>query len=87
MARYGKEFKRRAVARLLPPESSSVEKISAEMGVRAETLERWRAEALSEPERERTWKWTPFVGQRGSRRKVESASQRYAAKDRGRIPA
>ncbi|HEX7116833.1 MAG TPA: hypothetical protein VF193_17025, partial [Steroidobacter sp.] len=28
------------------------------------------------------WKWTPFVGQCGSRRKVESASQRYAAKDR-----
>ena len=55
MARYGKEFKRRAVARLLPPESSSVEKISSELGVRAETLERWRAEALSEPERERTW--------------------------------
>lgn len=55
MARYGKEFKRRAVARLLPPESSSVEKISAELGVRAETLERWRAEALSEPSRERTW--------------------------------
>src|SRR5690606_25492936 len=32
-------------------------------------------------------KWTPFVGQCGSRRKVESASQRYAAKDRDRIPA
>ena len=32
-----------------------MEKISSELGVRAETLERWRAEALSEPERERTW--------------------------------
>src|SRR5690606_32561345 len=32
-------------------------------------------------------KWTPFVGQCGSRREVESASQRYAAKDRDRIPA
>ena len=55
MARYGREFKRRAVARLLPSESSSVEKISRELGVRAETLERWRAEALSEPAQERTW--------------------------------
>ena len=35
----------------------------------------------------KTGKWTPFVGQCGSRRKVESASQRYAAKDRDRIPA
>lgn len=33
------------------------------------------------------WKRTPFVGQCGSRREVESASQRYAAKDRDRIPA
>ena len=55
MARYGKAFKQRAVARLLPPESSSVEQVSAELGVRTETLERWRAEALSEPALERTW--------------------------------
>ena len=55
MARYSKEFKKRAVARLLPPESSSVERVSAELGVRSDTLERWRAEALSEPARERVW--------------------------------
>jgi transposase len=55
MARYGKEFKKRAVARLLPPESSSVDQIAAELGVRAETLERWRAQALSEPASERVW--------------------------------
>lgn len=55
MARYGEEFKQRAVARLLPPESSPVEKVAAELGVRAETLERWRAQALSEPARTRTW--------------------------------
>lgn len=55
MARYGRAFKQRAVAKLLPPESSSVERVSAELGVRAETLERWRAEALSEPAQERTW--------------------------------
>ena len=46
MARYGKDYKERVVARLLPPESSSVERVSAEVGVSAATLERWLAEAL-----------------------------------------
>ncbi|PXW97069.1 hypothetical protein C7444_105168 [Sphaerotilus hippei] len=46
MARYGKEYKDRVVARLLPPESASVERVSAEVGVSASTLERWLAEAL-----------------------------------------
>jgi len=54
MARYGKAFKARAVARLLPPESASLESVSAEFGVRADTLERWRSEALSEA-RDRVW--------------------------------
>jgi hypothetical protein len=49
MARYGGVFKERAVARLLPPESSPVETVSREIGVSAETLERWRAQALSQP--------------------------------------
>jgi transposase-like protein len=35
------------VARLLPPESSSVEQVSREVGVSAATLERWRADALA----------------------------------------
>jgi transposase-like protein len=35
------------VARLLPPESSSVEHVSREVGVSAATLERWRADALA----------------------------------------
>ena len=33
MARYGQAFKDRAVARLLPPESASVETVSREIGV------------------------------------------------------
>ncbi|MBX3623315.1 MAG: transposase [Rhizobacter sp.] len=45
MARYGKAFKDRAVARLLPPESAAVEVVSREIGVSASTLERWRSEA------------------------------------------
>ena len=55
MARYGKTFKDRAVARLLPPESSPVQQVSQELGVSVATLERWRADALSTPARERVW--------------------------------
>jgi transposase-like protein len=55
MARYGQAFKARAVARLLPPESSSVDVVAREIGVGVGTLERWRSEALSAPAQERTW--------------------------------
>ncbi len=55
MARYGKSFKDRAVARLLPPESSPVDTVSRELGVSVATLERWRAQALAEPEQQRRW--------------------------------
>ena len=55
MARYGQVFKDRVVARLLPPESAPVEVVAGEVGVGANTLERWRAEALSRPARERAW--------------------------------
>ncbi|WP_162634449.1 transposase, partial [Ralstonia sp. GX3-BWBA] len=55
MARYGQAFKDRAVARLLPPESAAVEAVAGEIGVNADTLERWRSEALAKPARERIW--------------------------------
>jgi hypothetical protein len=35
------------VARLLPPEISSVEHVSHEVGISVATLERWRADALA----------------------------------------
>ena len=53
MARYGQSFKNRAVARLLPPESASLEEVAREIGVGVGTLERWRGVALSMPARER----------------------------------
>lgn len=55
MARYGQEFKDKAVARLLPPESASIKDVANEIGVGASTLERWRSEALAQPSRERIW--------------------------------
>jgi transposase len=55
VARYGQAFKDRTVARLLPPESASVDEVAREIGVGAQTLERWRSDALSRPARERAW--------------------------------
>jgi transposase-like protein len=55
VARYSKEIKERAVARLLPPESASIAALSQEMGISVATLERWHAEAFSRPARERVW--------------------------------
>jgi transposase len=40
---------------LLPPESAGVEVVAREIGVGVSTLERWRADALSRPARERAW--------------------------------
>src|ERR1700712_2418345 len=55
VARYGQAFKDRAVARMLPPESATAEDVGREIGIGADTLERWRSEALSRPARERAW--------------------------------
>ena len=47
MARYGQSFKDRAVARLLAPECADVNVVAQQVGVRADTLARWRSEVLS----------------------------------------
>jgi transposase-like protein len=47
------------VARLLPPESSSVEHVSREVGVGVATLERWRADALANGPGAGPQRWTP----------------------------
>ena len=60
MARYGKPFKDRIVARLLPPESAAINVVSREVGVSVGTLERWRAEALAAPGAlTSNQRWTP----------------------------
>ena len=55
MARYGQVMKDRVVAKLLPPESATLEAVAREAGISVATLERWRGEALSRPARERAW--------------------------------
>ena len=55
MARYGQAFKNKVIAKLLPPNTASLVEISREVGVSTDTLERWRAESLTTPARERAW--------------------------------
>ncbi|OXJ21394.1 IS3 family transposase [Burkholderia sp. HI2714] len=55
MAKYGQAFKDKVVARLLPPESASVEDVAQETRVSVSTLERWRSESQSNPARGRGW--------------------------------
>jgi len=40
---------------MLPPESAAAKEVGREIGIGADTLERWRSEALSKPARERAW--------------------------------
>ena len=55
VARYGQAFKDRVVAQLLAPGSGYVTAVSREAGVSAETLERWRTEALAEGQKIGRW--------------------------------
>ena len=43
------------MARLLPPESTPVDRLSQQLGVSVATLQRWQAEALSMPAGQRAW--------------------------------
>ena len=55
MARYGKSFKARAVARLLPPESAPVEQVAQDIGIGTGTLERWASDARTLTAQGRSW--------------------------------
>ena len=46
------------MARLLPPESSSVEHVSGEVGISVATLERWRADGLGNVSGAGSPRWT-----------------------------
>lgn len=45
----------KAVARLLPPESATLEVVAHEIGIGVRTLERWRDEQQTRPARGRAW--------------------------------
>jgi hypothetical protein len=40
---------------MLPPESASAEDVGREIGIGAETLERWRSDVLAKPARKQAW--------------------------------
>ena len=61
MARYGQAFKNKVIAKLLTPNTASLEVISRKVGVSTDTLERWRAESLTTPFRERAWSATALL--------------------------
>jgi transposase len=56
LSRYGTAFKKRALARLLPPESASLEDVARHTGVQVETLQRWQQESTAVVEH---GSWTP----------------------------
>lgn len=43
------------MARLLPPESATLDAVVREVGVSADTLERWHTDALAQPAQQRSW--------------------------------
>ena len=47
------------MARLLPPESAAVEQVSRDVGISVATLERWRADALTNGSGTGSPRWTP----------------------------
>jgi len=55
VARYGQEFKDKAVARLLSPENASIKDVALSVGVSESTLGRWRSEALASPAQRCDW--------------------------------
>jgi transposase len=55
VGRHGQEFKDQALAKLLPPESASIDAVSEDMGISVGTLRRWLDLAQTKPARGRVW--------------------------------
>jgi len=86
MARYSNEFKARAVARLLPPESAPIPRVSQEIGVSAATLERWMSNALSRPA-ERAWTAAARLEAVIATAAMDEAQQSAWCREQGLFPA
>jgi transposase len=90
VARYGKPFKDRIVARLLPPESAAINVVSREVGVSVGTLERWRAEALAAPGAlTSNQRWTPAARLEAviATAAMDEASRSVWCREQGLYPA
>ena len=90
MARYGKAFKDRIAARLLPPESATIDVVSREVGVSAGTLERWRAEVLAAPGAlTSNQRWTPAARLEAmiATAAMDEAARSAWCRERGLYPA
>ena len=55
MARYGQGFKDKAIARLVAPESAPLDVVAQDVGIGADTLQRWWKDSQSRPARGRVW--------------------------------
>jgi transposition helper protein len=86
VARYGKAFKDRAVARLLPPESAPVEVVSQELHISVATLERWRADALAAPAAERVWTPAARIDAIIATASMDEASRNAWCREKGIYP-
>lgn len=86
MARYSNEFKARAVARLLPPESAPIPQVSQEIGVSVATLERWMSNALSRPA-PRAWTAAARLEAVIATAAMDEAQQSAWCREQGLFPA
>jgi transposase len=90
VARYGRAFRDRIVARLLPPESAAIDVVSREVGVGVGTLERWRAQALAAPgELANGQRWTPAARLEAAitTAPLDEAARSAWCRERGLYPA
>jgi AraC-like DNA-binding protein len=84
--RYGKAIKAKAIARLLPPESASLEKVSQELGISRPTLNRWRTAALCDSAQDRTWTAAARFDALVATRALEEVSKNAWCRENGVYP-
>jgi transposase len=77
------------MARLLPPESSSVEHVSREVGVSMATLERWRADVLANGPSGGSQRWTAAARLQAviATAAMEEATRSVWCREQGLYPA
>lgn len=82
MARYSVQFKQKAVARLLPPESAKVGDIARELGVTPSILERWRESAAMALVDSGAAKASTPVDAKADRKRIKTLERELGRKDK-----